>query len=171
MRILIIGFLAFLAWSAFSTYIYVCKIKGLCYEPTPVQVGVVDQKDAAARDTLRKPLVEYPKDQTVYFAFDKSDFDASTALDSYVKESNAYLEQNPDAKLSLTGHTDAIGTNEYNQALGLRRAQSVQSYLEGKGTVTGKIVIDSKGESEPADDNTTKAGRANNRRTVITIKK
>jgi len=173
MRILTVGFLAFLTWSAFSTYIYVCKIKGLCFEPTAVQVGVVDQKDTAAGDTLRlaPKSVELPKEDKVYFAFDKYEFNPEAETDSYIKESNAYLDQNAQAKLSITGHTDATGTNEYNQALGYRRAQSVQRYFESKGMPTGKIVIDSKGENDPVDDNTTEAGRANNRRTVITIKK
>jgi OOP family OmpA-OmpF porin len=72
--------------------------------------------------------------------------------------------------LSITGHTDAIGSDEYNQALGYRRAKSVQHYFESKGIPANKIIIESKGEKEPADNNSSVTGRANNRRTIITIK-
>ena len=75
------------------------------------------------------------------------------------------------ARLSITGHTDAIGSEEYNLALGFRRAQSVQSYFENKGIPANRIIVESSGEKEPADNNNTTTGRANNRRTVITINK
>lgn len=175
MKILIIGFLAFSLWSALSTYIYVCKIKGLCYEPVTMQISAVNHKDVVAGDTLRKPLVReqtvFPEDMITYFAFDKSEFNSDAKTDKYFDVSNAYLDQNSQARLSITGHTDAIGTDRYNQALGFRRAQSMQHYFESKGMLANKIIIESKGEKEPADDNNTTAGRANNRRTVITIKK
>jgi OOP family OmpA-OmpF porin len=175
MKILIIGFLALSSWSALSAYIYVCKIKGLCNEPTTVQIDTVNQKDTIAGDTLSMPLVQeetvIPKDQIIYFAFDRSEFNSDAATDKYFDESNAYLDQNSRARLNITGHTDAIGSDAYNQALGYRRAQSVQHYFESKGMPANKIIIESEGEKEPADDNNTTAGRANNRRTAITIKK
>ena len=170
MRILIIGFITFLAWSAVATYIYVCKIKGLCEEPMEMQIT-----ESNMPDTMAKPIVpiqvNMPEQMTVYFAFDKSDFDADSNTDKYFNESTNFLNQNTQAKLSITGHTDAIGTMEYNQSLGYRRAQSVQQFFESKGMAFNKIEIVSKGENEPADDNNTAAGRANNRRTTITIKK
>jgi outer membrane protein OmpA-like peptidoglycan-associated protein len=177
MKILIIGFLAFSSWSVLSTYIYVCKIKGLCYEPISMQIVAVNHnhKDVIAGDTLHKPLVRkqtiIPENLTIYFAFDKSDFNANAGTDKYFDESNAYLGQNSQARLSITGYTDAIGSDEYNQALGSRRAQSMEHYFKSKGMLANKIIIESKGEEEPADDNNTTAGRANNRRTVITLKK
>jgi OOP family OmpA-OmpF porin len=173
MRILIIGFITFFAWSTLSTYIYVCKIKGLCDEPVSMQISEV-KNDTIANDTIQKPLVQkavMPKDHITYFEFDKSNFSSNTISDKYFDESNIYLNQNIQAKLSITGHTDAIGTKEYNQALGFRRAQTMQRYFEKKGMPANKIILVSKGENEPVADNNTEAGRANNRRTVITIKK
>jgi outer membrane protein OmpA-like peptidoglycan-associated protein len=176
MKILLIGFLAFSTWSALSTYIYVCKIKGLCNEPVTMQLDVVNQKDTVAGDTFSEPLVQedavvIPKDLVIYFAFDKSEFISDTAADRYFDESNAYLDQNSQARLNITGYTDAIGSFEYNQALGYRRAQRMQQYFESRGMPANRIKIESRGEKEPADVNNTKAGRANNRRTTITIKK
>jgi len=175
MRILIIGFLAFLSWSALSTYIYVCKIEGLCNKPEIVQIESVNPADAIAGDTLDRPLVReqvmIPETLIIYFAFDKSEFNPDAAADNYFNESNMFLDQNSQAMLSITGHTDAIGSDEYNQALGYRRAQSMQHYFESKGMPANRITLESKGEKEPADDNNTTAGRANNRRSVITVKK
>jgi outer membrane protein OmpA-like peptidoglycan-associated protein len=173
MKILVIGFLALFCWSALSTYIYVCKVKGLCNETETIETAV-NQRDVIAVDTLSKPLVReqavIPKNLLIYFAYDKSEFNSDAETDKYVNESNAYLDQNSQARLSITGHTDAVGSDEYNQALGYRRAQSVQHFFESKGLPANKIIIESKGEKEPVDDNNTTSGRANNRRTAITIK-
>jgi hypothetical protein len=56
MKILIIGFLAFFGWSALSTHLYVCKIKGLCDEPMTMQTQVTDNKDIIAGNISGKPL-------------------------------------------------------------------------------------------------------------------
>jgi outer membrane protein OmpA-like peptidoglycan-associated protein len=173
MKILVIGFLAFSSWSALSTYIYVCRIKGLCNLPITMQMDTVKHNDVIADDTLSKPVIReqlvIPKNLKINFAFDKSEFKADAETDKYFNESNAYLDQNIQARLSIIGYTDAIGSSEYNQALGYRRAQSMQHYFETKGMLSNKIILESKGEREPADDNSTKEGRANNRRATITI--
>ncbi len=175
MRTLITGFIAFALWSALSTYIYVCKIQELCNEPISLQLNAVSPENNIVIDTLpkvdikEKPAV--PKDLVIYFAFDKSEFNVNDQSRKYFDESNEYLEQNADVMLTITGHTDAIGTKEYNQALGYRRAQSVKQYFEREGISAKKISIESKGELQPVDNNSTQKGRANNRRTVITLKK
>ena len=174
MKILLIGFLVLSGWSALSTYIYVCKIKGLCNEPKTTEIGVVTKKDVIVVDTFPKPSViekvAIPENMVIYFAFDKSEFNSDVQTDNYYFKSKAYMDQNSQARLSITGHTDAIGSDKYNQALGYRRAQSMQHYFESKGMPADKIIIESKGEKEPADNNNTTSGRANNRRTAITIK-
>jgi outer membrane protein OmpA-like peptidoglycan-associated protein len=103
----------------------------------------------------------------VYFAFDKSDFNPGTISARYLDELNKYINQNRQAKLSITGYTDAIGSDDYNNALGFRRAQSVQFYFESKGVPANRIIAESKGKKEPVDNNKTSKGRSNNRRTVI----
>jgi outer membrane protein OmpA-like peptidoglycan-associated protein len=174
MKILIIGFFAFFGWSALSTHFYVCKIKGLCSEATAMQDEMIGNKNIIAGDTINKPSAPekaaLPEKLSIYFSFDKSEFSPDAGINKYFDESNTYLNQNSQARLSITGHTDAVGTDEYNQALGYRRAQSVQRYFESKGISENKIIIESKGEKVPSDDNNTATGRANNRRTEITIK-
>ena len=173
MKILIIGFLALGVWITLSTYFYVCKIKGLCQEPVTNEIMAVSAEDVIVADTLPGPLVQenavIPKDLIIYFAFDKSEFNPDSQLENYILESKAFLDQNLQARLSFTGHTCAIGTDEYNQALGFRRAQSVKHYFENKGMLLKNSIIESRGEKEPADDNQTTSGREKNRRTVVTI--
>ena len=67
--------------------------------------------------------------------------------------------------------TDNIGTSEYNQALGHKRAQTIQGFLESTGINVDKLIAESKGEDQPVADQSTEEGRAKNRRAVITIKK
>jgi OOP family OmpA-OmpF porin len=68
---------------------------------------------------------------------------------------------------TVVGHTDSTGTEAYNQKLSERRAQSVATYLEGKGIATGRLAASGAGESEPIADNKTAEGRALNRRVVL----
>ncbi len=68
--------------------------------------------------------------------------------------------------VTVTGHTDSTGPEEYNQQLSLRRAQAVVDYLKSIG-VTVNLEAIGRGESDPVADNSTKEGRAQNRRVVI----
>jgi len=78
MRILINGFLAFFIWSSVATYIYVCKIKGMCDGPATMQTSATNIKNNVVESSIQKPLVQQqiaaPKDMITYFEFDKSDF-------------------------------------------------------------------------------------------------
>ena len=174
MKILIIGYLVLFSWGSLSTHFYVCKIKGFCNKPVTSVGNVTNPEIEIPHDSLSKSLKveqeQIPESMLVHFAFDKSEFNSATISDKYLNESNKYLAQNRQARLSITGYTDATGSDEYNQALGFRRAQSVQSYFETKGIPANRIIINSRGEKEPADNNNTMEGRAINRRTVITIK-
>ena len=69
---------------------------------------------------------------------------------------------------TVVGHTDSTGSEAYNQRLSERRAQSVASYLEGKGIAVGRLAASGAGESQPIGDNRTREGRAENRRVVLT---
>jgi OOP family OmpA-OmpF porin len=68
---------------------------------------------------------------------------------------------------TVVGHTDSTGSDAYNQGLSERRAQTVATYLEGKGIAAGRLAVKGAGESEPVADNATKDGRALNRRVVL----
>ena len=67
------------------------------------------------------------------------------------------------------GHTDSIGTEQYNMGLSQRRANTVKEYLVSKGIPANRIYAEGKGESDPIASNATREGRAQNRRVEIEI--
>jgi len=67
------------------------------------------------------------------------------------------------------GHTDRIGSKEYNQKLSVRRAESVKAHLVSKGIEANRIYTEGKGEHQPVADNKTKEGRAQNRRVEVEV--
>jgi len=173
MKTLIIGFIVFLGWTCMSSYIYICKIKGLCSEQEAILLSTMKVNDVYTADSLPDTLAASPSapNQLLhYFAYDKSEFITDSAVSKFCDASIAYMLHNPDAGLQIIGHTDAKGSDEYNQALGFRRAQSVLDYFEGKGMPVEKLKAGSKGEKEPAENNSTDEGRAKNRRVTVTIK-
>ena len=71
--------------------------------------------------------------------------------------------------IDVIGHTDSDGTEEYNQALSERRAQSVSDYLASEGVDSNIIDVSGQGESNPVASNATSEGRALNRRVDIHV--
>ena len=71
--------------------------------------------------------------------------------------------------LIAVGHTDSIGSEQYNQGLSERRANSVKNYLVSKGISADRIYTEGKGELSPVASNATREGRAQNRRVEIEI--
>jgi len=72
-------------------------------------------------------------------------------------------------KLVIEGHTDSVGTSDYNRRLSGARAEAVRAYLVSRGVAPEQIVAVAKGEDEPVAPNSTPEGRANNRRVEIVI--
>ncbi len=107
----------------------------------------------------------------VNFAFDRSEITPESAviLDFAATQVNEYLG-NPackGAKISVEGHTDSIGTEEYNQGLSERRADAVKQHLIGAGVSASRLVTKGFGELDPIDTNSTTEGRARNRRVEL----
>ena len=98
----------------------------------------------------------------IYFDFDKSNIRAGDAkiLDASV----AWLKANPNHLVLIEGHCDERGTNEYNLALGDRRAKAAQAYLVSKGIAADRITTVSYGEERPACTEKSQACYAKNRR-------
>ncbi len=69
-----------------------------------------------------------------------------------------------DLRVKVIGHTDAVGTDEYNVGLSERRAQAIKDYFEQKGVDPEKLEIDFKGEKQPIETNKTETGKQKNRR-------
>jgi OOP family OmpA-OmpF porin len=81
----------------------------------------------------------------------------------------AYLSANPSNPLTIEGHTDSIGSTQYNQRLSERRANAVRKYLIEKGISSSRIRIVGYGEQRPIADNKTPEGRALNRRAEFEV--
>lgn len=80
-----------------------------------------------------------------------------------------FLNKYPDRTATIEGHTDSMGSEDYNHALSERRADSVKSYLVGQGVGAVRLTASGKGESEPVADNDSAAGRQQNRRVEVII--
>ena len=72
-------------------------------------------------------------------------------------------------KLDVEGHTDSVGTDEYNQKLSEERGEAVRSYLTGQGMAGPSVTAKGFGESQPIASNDTAKGRQQNRRVEIVI--
>lgn len=81
----------------------------------------------------------------------------------------ASMEKNPDTNISILGYTDNTGSADYNQSLSVRRADAVKSAITANGVSGSRLTTQGKGEGDPIADNTTEAGRAQNRRVEIVI--
>lgn len=80
-----------------------------------------------------------------------------------------YLKNVKDAAVLIVGHSDNVGNRDANVILGQKRAEFSKDYLVKNGIDAERITTESKGPDEPIGENTTAEGKANNRRTVITI--
>lgn len=103
----------------------------------------------------------------VNFEFDRSRLtsNARSILDGVAEELNRY----PDIHVELSGHTDAKGSDSYNQGLSDRRAASVRKYLISKGIDSSRMTSVGFGESQPVATNETDDGRALNRRVELKV--
>jgi outer membrane protein OmpA-like peptidoglycan-associated protein len=79
------------------------------------------------------------------------------------------LNKYPDSNILLEGHTDSTGSERHNQALSLRRAESVSDYLVTESVKPERLSIQGYGESQPIADNATAEGRQANRRVEVAI--
>jgi outer membrane protein OmpA-like peptidoglycan-associated protein len=104
----------------------------------------------------------------VNFDFNKSDIRENDIAE--LQKAVRFIRKYPGAKVRLEGHTDSIGTEEYNQRLSERRAEAVKDYLVKEGaTRASKISTVGYGESRPVASNDTEEGMALNRRVEVLI--
>ncbi len=104
----------------------------------------------------------------VNFDFDKSTLRPDAV--SILAEATEILKRYPDLRVEVAGHTDAVGTDAYNQGLSERRAKAVYDYLTSNGIDASRLVGPiGYGESRPIDTNDTAEGRARNRRTELNV--
>ena len=135
----------------------------------PVTVTAADTRGGSATATLTMQVVrrETVTFEDVHFDFDRFNLrpDALKLLDEAV----AKLQANPDIRVTIEGHCDSIGTQQYNLALGERRANSARDYLVSRGIAASRLQTVSYGEDRPIADNNNAQGRAQNRRAHLLV--
>jgi len=106
--------------------------------------------------------------EDVHFDFDRYSLrpEALRTLDEAVR----VLQQNPNVRVEIEGHTCNIGTAEYNLALGERRANSVRDYLVSRGISAERMHTVSYGEERPKYDNAREETRRLNRRAALLVR-
>jgi len=110
------------------------------------------------RDAELKGFVFKP----VYFDHDKDIL--KPEFYSFLKQMVNIVQSHSDLRIKIIGHTDSNGSDEYNIGLSKRRADVIQAYLVSLGIKSDKIVIEFRGEKDPAVSNTTSSGKKLNRR-------
>ncbi|RLC26526.1 MAG: peptidoglycan-associated lipoprotein Pal [Deltaproteobacteria bacterium] len=100
--------------------------------------------------------------EDIYFDFDKSDLKPETQ--EILKGKAEWLRNNPRESVIIEGHCDERGTNEYNLALGDRRAQSAKNFLNDLGIAGSRLTTISYGEERPADPRHNETAWSKNRR-------
>lgn len=105
--------------------------------------------------------------ERVYFPFDSAQLTAEAR--ATLQRNADWLKANPEQSVTLEGHCDERGTNEYNFALGQRRAQSVYQYLLGLGVSKGRLSTVTYGEEQPLVDASNESAWAQNRRVEFTL--
>ena len=136
--------------------------------PAPAPVAKPEAPKPAPEPAKPKPVAEkvtFAAD--VLFDFDKSVIkpDGKSKLDDL---SNKMKGINLEVVIAI-GHTDSIGTDAYNQALSVRRAEAVKAYFISRGVEGNRVYTEGKGEKQPVADNKTKEGKAKNRRVEIEV--
>jgi OOP family OmpA-OmpF porin len=121
--------------------------------PTAVMQAPVSEKVTFASDAL------FDFDKSVIKSEGKAKLDELTA-----RQRGMSVEA-----IIATGHTDAVGTDGYNDRLSMRRAEAVKAYLVSGGADANRVFVEGKGEKQPVADNATSQGRAENRRVQIEV--
>jgi len=108
-------------------------------------------------------------DDKVRFGFNRAELspEAKAALDEFASQ---LKNENAGVYVEIQGHTDNVGGEEYNEELGLTRAEAVRRYLNQEhGFPLHRINVISYGESAAVDSNSTREGRAHNRRVALVV--
>ena len=119
-------------------------------------------------ERLKDDTLKLTVDSEVSFVFDR--YSIKPAFKPSLQKLAALINKYDRTVVHIIGHTDSIGSYEYNQLLSERRAEDVASFLSYEGVSRVRLHTEGRGEYEPRDTNETEAGRQLNRRVEIFIK-
>lgn len=139
--------------------------------------SILDQQARALDQAITNPNIQIVNHgsylqvilpEGILFATDSAAVSGIAQNDLYAVARN--LNQYPNSRVEVVGHTDNTGAAAYNMDLSQRRAQSVAGILTAAGVAPGRIVAVGRGEDQPVASNASEAGRAQNRRVEILIR-
>lgn len=125
----------------------------------------VGQGAAPAVAAPANPCDEVVALRGIEFAFNRAEIVGSSQ--SVLNEAAEQLRKCPDIRINIGGHTDAIGSDGYNDKLSRRRADATKNYFIGQGLSAERFSTQGFGESQPVDSNSSDEGRARNRRVEL----
>ena len=133
------------------------------------QQRAMEAEKLAQQEAERQAMLARQKfeSENIYFEFDSSAL--LTAAQETLKRKAEYLRKNPNARVTIEGHCDERGTDEYNLALGDRRANSAKSFLVDLGISPRRLTTISYGEERPLDPRHNEEAWAKNRRCEFVI--
>ncbi len=102
--------------------------------------------------------------------FENDSYELDDVSKSNINQLVEFMKENPDLKIALNGHTDNVGTTEYNIELSQQRVKAVKDYMCIQGITSNRISYKGFGEKVPLASNLTKRGRAINRRVEFVVK-
>ena len=141
--------------AAVSTLMVACS-------STPKTVPDTEYAPLEMTETSRGPMVAL---DDVLFDFEKSTLRAKAQ--PIIRQAATFLKNNPGRTAVVEGHTDAMGDARFNQMLSVERARAVKDALIAQGLDASRIQTNGLGETQPVDNNNTRAGRQANRRVEI----
>jgi peptidoglycan-associated lipoprotein len=142
-----------------------CQKKLVDATPEPVKEEEVKEEVVEKEEVVVAPVPRISDEvmqEDIYFEFDKSTL-TPAAQDSLLQKAE-WLRENPEATVTIEGHCDERGTNEYNLALGDRRAESAKAFLVDLGIDAARLNTISYGEERPVDPRNNEEAWAKNRR-------
>ncbi|NML23707.1 OmpA family protein [Pseudoflavitalea sp. G-6-1-2] len=138
--------------------------------PPPPPAPVVEEKPAPApapKPTITATEEEVVKQPVTFYTLGKTS--VPEGMKSHLDSVANILQQYPDLKVSIVGHTCDIGSEKENEKIGTQRALAVAEYLKSKGVAADRIETSTVGEAQPIVPNDSKRHRGENRRVTITV--
>lgn len=130
------------------------KNKAAPTKPTTETIKIAEDEPEAAPEPAPEPVAEAAPapgvdlNNVIYFEFDSSQLDDASR--EALNQNAEWLREDSSRELTIEGHTDEVGTSEYNLALGQRRANTAKEYLIRLGIAPDRIDIITYGEERPA---------------------
>ena len=122
-----------------------------------------EREEAARREAAITAEVRQMLASVINFDFDRSNIRMGTDTDM-LQQKLSILQANPALRIEITGHCDERGSDEYNMALGMRRANSAKKWMTDRGINESRITVRSMGEEQPAMMGSNEDAWAQNRR-------